>query len=198
MKQNTILITILMVILAAIVAMAFTSCVTQDDTKRIVDYQLNVSQDLLDLCDVTVYYKGVNGKDTLETVNTTEWKKSVECNVLPFKFGMSFKAEPKPGVTLDKEICDLKAEFYYELVKWNYVVFSYGGTLFDKHVTSAQALDTIKAGNLNPTDWFVHLATEDSWIEEDSTYNRKEHPRHPQADLQKWPYKGPHDESTIR
>lgn len=120
MKQNTILITILMVILAAIVATAFTSCVTQDDTKRIVDYQLNVSQDLLDLCDVTVYYKGVNGKDTLETVNTTEWKKSVECNVLPFKFGMSFKAEPKPGVTLDKEICDLKAEFYYELVKWNY------------------------------------------------------------------------------
>ena len=188
-----------MTVLVAIAAMAtVTSCVTPDDTKRIVDYKMVVSQDLLDLCDVTVLYKGRNGKDTLEAVTTTVWKKSVVNDTLPFKFGMCVKAEPKPGVTLDKEICDLKAEFYYELVKWNYVQFSCGGTLIDKHVLAPQALDTIMGANLNPSDWFVHLATEDSWIEEDSTYNEKTHLRHPQADLQKWPYKGPHEESTIR
>lgn len=190
MKKNMIL----MMALVAIAAMAtFTSCVTPDDTKRIVDYKMVVSQDLLDLCDVTVLYKGVNGKDTLEAVNDTVWKRSVVNDTLPFKFGMCVKAEPKPGVTLDKEICNLKAEFYYMLVKWNYIQFSYGGTLIDKHVPSAQALDTIMGANLNPSDWFVHVATEDSWIEEDSTYNDKVHPRHPQADLQKWPYRGTYE-----
>ena len=194
MKKNIILMTIMV----AIAAIALPSCVTQDDTKRIVNYQLNVSQDMLDLCDVTVFYKGVNGKDTLETVTDTVWTATVISYALPFKFGMSFKAEPKTGVTLDKEQCDLKAEFYYELIKWNKVIFDYGGTMIDKHVPAAQALDEIKAANMNPTDWFIHLANEDGWIEEDSTYNEKEHPRHPQADLQKWPHKRHDNESAIQ
>lgn len=194
MKKNIILMTIMV----AIAAMALTSCVTEDDTKRIVNYQLNVSQDILDLCDVTVFYKGVNGKDTLETVTDTLWKKSVVLNTLPFKFGMSFKTEPKTGVTLDKAQCDLKAEFYYELIKWNQIIFDYGGTMIDKHVPAAQALDEIKAANMNPTDWFIHLCNEDGWAEEDSTYNEKEHPRHPQADLQRWPHKRHDNESAIQ
>ena len=187
-----------MIVLVAIAAMAtFTSCVTPDDTKRIVDYKMVVSQDLLDLCDVTVFYKGKNGKDTLEAVTSTIWKKSVVNDTLPFKFGMCVKAEPKPGVTLDKEICDLEAEFYYELVKWNCVQFSYGGTLIDKHVLAPHAQDSILGADLNPSHWYVHIAAEGSWIEEDTTYNQKTHSHQPEADLQKRSHKGTNSGTTI-
>ena len=174
-----------MMALVAIAAMAtFTSCVTPDDTKRIVNYEMLVSHDLLDLCDVTVLYKGVNGKDTSEVVTTTFWKKSVVNDTLPFKFGMCVKAEPKPGVTLDKEICNLTAVYSYQLVKWNYMVFSSGNIDFiDKQVPAANAQDSIKAANINPSDWSVYIAKE-GWVEMDTTtYNEKVHHRHPQADL---------------
>lgn len=55
----------LIVVLLAITATTFTSCVTQENSRRVVDYQLTVSQDLLDLCDVTIYYKDLSKYLTL-------------------------------------------------------------------------------------------------------------------------------------
>lgn len=108
--------------LAAIIGIvlpAATSCIrdtgrlcfdTGHDTGTV--YQLNVSQDLLDLCDIVVSYKEVSnlhleGVMYTEKDTVTEWEKLVWSDIPCFNSWLGYELKLKPGVQLTKEEYDL-------------------------------------------------------------------------------------------
>ena len=62
------------------------------------EYEVNLSQDLLDAATVTIYYIDGNGEQAQETATATTWTKSVSFASLPTKAGFSvqpaLKGEP--------------------------------------------------------------------------------------------------------
>ena len=64
-------------------------------TSARVEYQLSVSQDLLDAATVTVYYIGDNGQQAQENLSQTSWTKAVGITALPSQAGFSLQARLK-------------------------------------------------------------------------------------------------------
>ena len=64
-------------------------------TSARVEYQLSVSQDLLDAAAVTVYYIGDNGQQAQENLSQTSWTKAVGITALPSQAGFSLQARLK-------------------------------------------------------------------------------------------------------
>lgn len=64
-------------------------------TSARVEYQLGVSQDLLDAAILTVYYIGDNGQQAQENLSQTSWTKAVSIAALPSQAGFSLQARLK-------------------------------------------------------------------------------------------------------
>lgn len=61
-------------------------------TSARAEYQLSVSQDLLDAASLTVYYIGDNGQQAQENLSQTAWTKAVSVAALPSQAGFSLQA----------------------------------------------------------------------------------------------------------
>ena len=96
----------------AVAALALVACGGDDEpdiptpepnkaTEFVSTLGMTVSQDLLDVANVTVYYIGSDGKVKSEPMGSTEWTKTIT-QKLPCKYGFAFACAKKPGVTIDE------------------------------------------------------------------------------------------------
>ena len=109
-----------MAALLVMAAMCLTACGSDDEPKQnnaTATYEMTFSQDVLNNFDVYLVYKAANGRNTPESVNTTNWTKTATCDKLPAEFGVKYIFSPKDGLTLDKEKYDLKVNFKISITK---------------------------------------------------------------------------------
>ena len=106
-----------MSVLVLMAALTLASCGSDDKkdepseptpTSKSVSYEAtaNFSQDVLDICDLTMSYKDSDGKTVTETVTSTTWTKKVTVKNLPSTVGVKFGIKMKSGVELTKDKYD--------------------------------------------------------------------------------------------
>lgn len=113
-----------MSVLVLMAALTLTSCGSDDDGKdepkpstKTVNYEASVtlSQDLIDLCNVTLTYKDGDGKTVTENVTSTTWSKKFAVKTLPAVVGVKCDYKMKEGVQLTKEKYDIIATLNHYL-----------------------------------------------------------------------------------
>ena len=113
----------------AVAALALVACGSDDEpdepevnkaTEFVSTLTMTVSQDLLEVANVTVYYIDSNGQVASEPMGSTEGTKTIT-QKLPCKYGFAFACSKKPGVTIDKdrtytfsEILDRSTEIVFQ------------------------------------------------------------------------------------
>lgn len=108
-----------MSVLVLMAALTLASCGSDDEkkkdepseptpTSKSVSYEATASfsQDVLDICDLTMTYKDSDGKTVTETVTSTTWTKKVTVKNLPATVGVKFGIKMKSGVELTKDKYD--------------------------------------------------------------------------------------------
>ena len=103
MKKLSSYLTIMM-----LAAMVLTSCVqkqakTEEEFPLKVTYSIDCSDDLLNLCDLVVSYKGEDGANTIDTITANPsdstgrqlWTKVVATHKVPVKIGIDYNFVPK-------------------------------------------------------------------------------------------------------
>ena len=95
-------------------AITFTSCGSDDEPKEKVTatatYNLSLSQDLLDACNVFITYKAENGRNVKDKITTTWWSQSITSDKFPAEFGVKFEFSPKSLAELTKDQYNLTSE----------------------------------------------------------------------------------------
>lgn len=101
-------------ILALIGVMAITSC-TEDAKKgdRLTTMLIiESSQDLIDVCDIQITYKGKGGVNTIDTITTTKWHKIIVNDSFPTKIGLVvLRYLVKPGFKPTKDFYNLECRY---------------------------------------------------------------------------------------
>ena len=119
-----------MSVLVLMTALTLASCGGGDDkqkdeptptptpTSKTVTYEAtaNFSQDVIDICDVTMSYKDADGKTVTEAVKSTTWSKTVSVKNLPTTVGVKFGVKMKSGVNLTKEKYDLIMTVVHDVI----------------------------------------------------------------------------------
>lgn len=119
-----------MSVLVLMTALTLASCGGGDDkqkdeptptptpTSKTVTYEAtaNFSQDVIDICDVTMSYKDSDGKTVTEAVKSTTWSKTVSVKNLPTTVGVKFGVKMKSGVNLTKEKYDLIMTVVHDVI----------------------------------------------------------------------------------
>ena len=106
-----------MSVLVLMAALTLASCGSDDKkdepseptpTSKSVSYEATASfsQDVLDICDLTMTYKDSDGNTVTETVTSTTWTKKVTVKNLPSTVGVKFGIKMKSGVELTKDKYD--------------------------------------------------------------------------------------------
>ena len=120
-------------LIVAVAIPAFTSCGEKNnDIKCGTIYHLSISQDLLDLCDIMVSYRGSDSVIKTSKMNDIEWKKMVMNKTDTFNDWIGYELKLKPGVKLNKDVYEIFLS--YEILNNHY----YGHRRSD-----VGALDTI-------------------------------------------------------
>ena len=122
-----------MSVLVLMAALTMTSCGSDDDKKdepyepgggggsgsgsktAVYDFTTNISQDLLDICDITMVYKDGDGKTVREAAKSTQFKKTVNVKKFPAVVGAKCEVKLKDGVQLTKDKYDLIATYDHQL-----------------------------------------------------------------------------------
>lgn len=91
---------------------------TPTPTSKTVTYEANAtfSQDVIDICDITMSYKDGDGKTVSEAVTSTTWTKKVSVKNLPATVGVRFGVKMKNGVQLTKEKYDLIMTVVHDVI----------------------------------------------------------------------------------
>ncbi len=70
------------------------------------------SQDLIDMYDIEITYKGEDGVNVTDTITTTRWEKEVVNKNFPTQIGIvNSRLFLKPGVMAGKKVCDLVCDY---------------------------------------------------------------------------------------
>ena len=114
-----------MSVLVLMAALTLTSCGSDDDkqkdeptpTSKTINYEASVTftQDMIDICDVTMVYKDADGKTVTETVTSKTWNKKFTVKKVPALVGVKCNLKMKDGVQLTKEKYDIIAELYHDV-----------------------------------------------------------------------------------
>lgn len=112
MKKTMLLLAAMMVGL-----MGLTACGDDDNDEPAQDktltttYEVKVSQDLLDVANVVMRYKGNNGENKFEAITSPqEWKKTVTTKKYPAPVGVLFEVSEKDTYSSTKDAYDLYIE----------------------------------------------------------------------------------------
>ena len=101
-------------IVALLGCMALTSCVETGKKGERLTTELCIksSQDLIDVCDIEVTYKGKGGVNMTDTITSTKWKKTIINDSFPTKIGIvTTRYLLKPGVRRYKGNYSLACRF---------------------------------------------------------------------------------------
>ena len=105
---------IFITILTLMGVMAITSC-TEDAKKgdRLTTMLIiESSQDLIDVCDIQITYKGKGGVNTIDTITTTKWHKIIVNDSFPTKIGLVvLRYLVKPGFKPTKDFYNLECRY---------------------------------------------------------------------------------------
>lgn len=92
--------------------MAFSSCNDNKDGSLTVYYNITLSDDMAQVADLALTYKGDDGKTVTDTITGKVWNKTVHMDSFPCQFGLvDYTFMPKPGNQLKKASYDLEAVF---------------------------------------------------------------------------------------
>lgn len=127
-------------LIVAIAIPAFTSCGKKNSNIKCgTIYCLSMSQDLLDLCDIMVSYRGTDSIIKTDKVNDIEWKKMVINKTDTFNDWLGYELKLKPGVKLAKQAYEITLS--YEILNFH----KYG-----KGTADEGAMDTIMTCVVKP------------------------------------------------
>ena len=113
-----------MSVLVLMAALTLASCGSDNDKKdeptpssksAAYNFTVNISQDLLDISEVTVVYKDGDGKTVREAAKSTKFTKTVNINKFPAVVGTKCEFKLKDGVQLTKEKYDLIATYDHQI-----------------------------------------------------------------------------------
>lgn len=98
--------------LTLIGATVLTSCIDKRGDRLTSMLTIKSSQDLIDVCDIEITYKGKGGVNMVDTITTTKWNKIVINDSFPTKIGMvAVRYLVKPGFKPTKETYNLECEY---------------------------------------------------------------------------------------
>ena len=100
----------------------------QKATSAKAEYVVNLSQDLLSACTVTVYYIDSDGQQVQETVTSSPWTKTVTFATLPANAGFSVQPMLKGEPSQEKYIIEASAQMIVT------VLDQHGATLGEPYV----------------------------------------------------------------
>lgn len=96
---------------------AFTSCGGSDTAsgkKLVTTILIKSSQDLIDVCDIELTYKGKGGVDVIDTITSTRWKINIFNDSFPTETGLlGYRFLIKPDHKFDKDRCQLDFDVIY-------------------------------------------------------------------------------------
>lgn len=101
-------------ILTLLGVMALTSCVERPKEGDQLTTMLTIesSQDLIDVCDIEVTYKGKGGVNKIDTITETEWHKIIINDSFPTKIGViTLRYLVKPGFKPTKDKYNLLCNY---------------------------------------------------------------------------------------
>ena len=107
-----------MAALLIVAALTMSSCGSdepKEKTTATATYNLTLSQDLLDACNVFITYKAENGRNVMEAVTATWWTKTVTSDKFPAEFGVMYKFSTKSEAELVKEKYDLTCDLNFSV-----------------------------------------------------------------------------------
>ncbi len=91
--------------------MALSSCNDNGDRLKLI-YNITLSDDMAQIADLAITYKGDDGMAVTDTITGKTWNKTVHIGTFPNQFGLvDYTFIPKPGSQLKKESYDLEAVF---------------------------------------------------------------------------------------
>lgn len=98
-------------LLMSLAILALSSC--NDNSSRLtVSYNITLSDDMAQIADLAITYKGDDGKTVTDTITSKVWDKTIHIDTFPSQFGLvDYTFIPKPGSQLKKETCKLEAVF---------------------------------------------------------------------------------------
>lgn len=130
-------------------AFSLSSCGGDDDEPKATataTYTLTFSQDLIDACNVVIYFKAENGSNRFETPNGTWWSKTVTSDKFPAEFGVMYKFSSKPIGELKKEKYDLAFDVNIAIKTSTGSAFSTPINIFDAKEVSKDKVESFING----------------------------------------------------
>lgn len=92
--------------------LALGSCNDNKNDRLTVYYNITLSDDMAQVADLALTYKGDDGKTVTDTVTGKVWNKAVHMDTFPCQFGLiDYTFIPKSGSQLKKASYDLEAVF---------------------------------------------------------------------------------------
>ena len=133
-------------LIVAITIPAFTSCGKKNSNIKCgTIYSLSMSQDLLDLCDIVVSYRGADSIIKTDKVNDIEWKKMVMNKTDTFNDWMGYELKLKPGVKLKKDVYEIFLS--YEILNYH----EYGRETPDEGALDTMMIRLVKPEQIEST-----------------------------------------------
>ena len=97
--------------LVAMMGVSLTSCDTNSN-RLTAFYNITLSDDMAQVADLAITYKGDGGATVTDTITSTVWEKKIHLDSFPSQFGLvDYTFIPKPAGKLKKETYELEAEF---------------------------------------------------------------------------------------
>jgi len=99
-----------MLMLLAVLALG--SCNDNKNDRLTVYYNITLTDDMAQVADLALTYKGDDGKSVTDTITSKIWNKAVHMDTFPCQFGLvDYTFIPKPGSQLKKASYELEAVF---------------------------------------------------------------------------------------
>ena len=129
-----------MALLLIATALTMTSCGSDEPKDKVTataTYNITISQDMLNACNVFITYKAENGRNVMEAVTATWWTKTVTSDKFPAEFGVYYQFSTKSDAELTQEQYDLTCDM-------NFNVKTSKGAAYNNNITILGAPDVAK------------------------------------------------------
>ena len=101
------------ILLTLVGCMALTSCIEKANGEQLTTMlTIESSQDVIDVCDIEITYKGKGGVNMVDTITKTTWRKIIINDSFPTKVGLiNLRYLVKPGFKPAKDTYNLVCEY---------------------------------------------------------------------------------------
>ena len=129
-----------MAVLLIATALTMASCGDDEPKEKVTataTYNITISQDLLNACNVFITYKAENGRNVMDKITETWWTKTVTSDKVPAEFGVLYQFSTQSDADLTQEQYDLTCDM-------NFNVKTSKGAAYNNNITIINAPDVAK------------------------------------------------------